>query len=356
MTGPANWPVGSVNASIVDRPSGAVTLLRRVRGYQDGDRVGERIAADRPDNPGDCGAAAGVPNYGQHLVCPGPAEETPAFWEQGAALCDPAEHERLAYRFGHDPAVIFHGYLIQTLWLLGYPDQAAAQGQRLRDLIQSWSHPTSLAYAHCFLAMDACLRHDAEGVCCDAEEASRLGQSYGLPSWVAMAAVLRGWALVEQSRTAEGLAQLKEGITAWRARGFAHLTPLFLALQAESCLKSRRLEEGSAALAAARTIAQNGGDTYWMAEVDRLQGELSQTQGEDDREVEAHFRQALETAHQQEARMLELRATMSLARLWQSQGKNQAAREILAEVYSRFDEGFETPDLQAANTLLQSLS
>ena len=131
------------------------------------------------------------------------------------------------------------------------------------------------------------------------------------------------------------------------------MTPLFLALQAESCLKARRLEEGSAALAAARTIVQNGGDTYWMAEVDRLQGELSKTQGEDDREVEAHFRQALETARQQEARMLELRAAMSLARLWQSQGKNQAAREMLAEVYGRFDEGFDSYDLQAASALLQ---
>ena len=72
--------------------------------------------------------------------------------------------------------------------------------------------------------------------------------------------------------------------------------------------------------------------------------------------MEAHFRQALETARQQEARMLELRAAMSLARLWQSQGKKQATREILAEVYRRFDEGFESPDLQAAKALLQALS
>ena len=284
-----------------------------------GMEVGEQILAIAQTTQETAVLLQACRTMGSTLFALGRPKEARAFWEQGAALYDPAEHERLAYRFGHDPAVIFHGYLIQTLWLLGYPDQAAAQGKRLRDLIQSWSHPTSLAYAHCFLAMGACLRHDAEGVRHDAEEASRLGQSYGLPSWVAMAAVLRGWALVEQSRTAEGLAQLSEGITAWRARGFVHLAPLFLALQAESCLKARQLEEGSAALAAARTIAQNGGDTYWMAEVDRLQGELLWTQGEDDREVEAHFRQALEISRQQEARMLELRAAMSLARLWQSQ-------------------------------------
>ena len=165
-----------------------------------------------------------------------------------------------------------------------------------------------------------------------------------------------GWALVEQGQAGEGLAQLHEGITVWRARGSEHFASFFLALQAEACLKTRRLEEGSAALAAARTIAQNGGDIYWMAEVDRLHGELLRTQGEDDREVEAHFRQALETARQQEARMLELRAAMSLARLWQSQGKTQAAREMLAEVYGRFDEGFDSHDLQAAQALLRTLA
>ena len=293
---------------------------------------------------------------GSTLFALGRLKEARAHWEQGAVLYDPAEHERLAYRFGHDPAVIFHGYLIQTLWLLGYPDQAAAQGERLRDLVKSFSHPTSLAYAHCFLAMSACLLRDARSASHDAEEAIRLGQSYGLPSWTALATALRGWALVEQGQAVEGLVQLSEGITAWRARGFKHLTPFLLALQSEACLKARRLGEGTAALAAARTIAQNGGDTYWMAEVDRLQGELLWTQGEDDGEVEAHFRQALEISRQQEARMLELRATMSLARLWQSHDKNQAAREILAEVYCRFDEGFETPDLQAAKNLLRSLS
>ena len=286
----------------------------------------------------------------------GRLQEARVFWERGIALYGLTQHERHAYRFGHDPALTFYGYLSLTLWLLGFPDQGLAQSQRLHLLIQSFSHPSSLALAHGLLAMDACTRRDAQVTRHHAQEAIRLGQSYGLPSWTAMGAALEGWALVEQGQAGQGLAQLHESITVWRARGSEHFASFFLALQAEACLKTRRLEEGSAALVAARTIAQNGGDTYWMAEVDRLQGELSKTQGKDDREVEVYFRQALETARQQEARMLELRAAMSLARLWQSHDKNQAAREILAEVYSRFDEGFETSDLQEAKTLLQSLS
>ena len=171
-----------------------------------------------------------------------------------------------------------------------------------------------------------------------------------------MATALRGWALVEQGQAVQGLAQLNEGITTWRARGFEHFVPFFLALQVESCLKTHKLEEAVAAIAAARTTVQNGGDRYWAAELSRLHGDLAKAQGKDDREVEALFREALETSRQQEARMLELRAAMSLARLWQSQGKHQIAREMLAEVYDRFDEGFDSHDLQAARALLRTLS
>ncbi len=260
----------------------------------------------------------GGPLFGQ-----GRLREARAFFEKGAALYDPADHERHAYRFGHDPAAVCHGYLSLTLRLLGYPDQAASQGQRLRGLIPSFSHPTSLAYTHCFLAMSACLRRDAPGAGHDAEEAIRIGQSHGLPSWTALAGVLRGWALVEQGQEAEGLAQLREGVTAWRAIGFEHFAPFCLALQADACLKAHRLREAAAALAAARTIVQRGADLYWMAEVDRLQGELAESQGKDGGEAEAHFRRALATARGQEATMLELRAAMSLARLWRGQGESR---------------------------------
>ena len=295
-------------------------------------------------------------SMGGPLLATGRLREAQTFWMRGLATYDPTQHERHAYSFGHDPAVAFHSYLILTLWLLGYPDQALVQSQCLRDLIRSFSHPTSLAYAHCFLAVSDCLRGDVRNARYDTEEAIRLGQSYGLPSWTALATALRGWALVDQGQVAEGLTQLNEGITQWRVRGNQHLAPLCLALQAEACLIAHQWEEGTVALAAARTMVQDGVDRYWAAELSRLQGELAKAQGKNDREVEALFCEALETARQQEARMLELRAAVSLARLWQSMGKVQAAREMLAEVYDRFDEGFETCDLQMAKALLRMLS
>lgn len=285
----------------------------------------------------------------------GRLKEARGFWERGIALYDPGQHERLAYRFGHDPAVTFHGILGLTLWLLGYPEQALGQSQRLGGLIQSFSHPTSLTIAHCLLAKQACMHGDVQVVRHHAEEAIRLGQAHAVPTWTAMGVALRGWVLVEQGQGAEGMVQLKEGITAFRATGVAHFVPFFLALRAEACLKTHRLNEGLAALAEARPLTQSGGDTYWLAEVDRLHGELLRIQDEDESKAEALFRSALETARQQEARMLELRAAVSLARLWQTQGKAQAGRELLAEANGWFTEGFEAPDLWAARALLAEL-
>lgn len=285
----------------------------------------------------------------------GRLREARAFGERGMALYDPAQHERDAYRFGHDPAVTILGYQSLTLWLLGYPDQAMAQRNRLLHLVQSFSHPTSLTVAHCLLAKNACAQRDAQTTQRHAEEAINMSKAYGLSSWTAMTMALGGWALAEQGQAAEGLAQLTEGIAGWRAMGWAHFAPFFLALQAEVCLLLGQLPEGIAAIAAACAIADNGGDRYWLAELHRLHGELRRAQGADSDEVEALFRQALETARQQEARMLELRAAMSLAQLWQGQGKSPAARQLLAEVYGWFDEGFDSYDLQAAQALLQTL-
>ena len=294
----------------------------------------------------------------------GRIKEAQAWWRRGVAAYDPAQHEHDARRFGHDPAVTFHSSLIQALWLLGYPDEALAEELRLRRLIRSWSHPTSLAYAHCYLAMGACLRHDAERARQEAEEAMGLGHAHGLPSWTALARALQGWALFEQGCPEPGLAHMKEGATAWRARGFKHMVPFLLTLQAEACLKAGRLDDAAAALAPARTIVEEGTDIFWRAEVDRLSGELLWMQGEEGAAVggaaadgaEARFRGAVAVARGQEAKMLELRASMSLARLLRARGRVEEARQLLAEIYGRFDEGFATAELQAAAALLGELA
>ena len=130
----------------------------------------------------------------------------------------------------------------------------------------------------------------------------------------------------------------------------------FLSLQVEPCLETQKLEKAAAALSAAGAVVESGTDRYWVAELHRLRGELLRAQGSGPGRVAASFRQAMDVALQYGARMLELRAAVSLARLWQSQGRRGAAWEMLAEVYGWFEEGFETPDLRAARAVLRSLA
>jgi len=227
--------------------------------------------------------------------------------------------------------------------------------QQLESLAQAMVQPTSQVIARCVLAKSACARRDGEAALRFAQEGVRLGESYGQPLWKDLASALHGWALCERGECVHGLAQLREGTAAWRATGNRHNTPFLLALQAETALKAHEWEVGRAALADGLAIASGGGDTYWLAELHRLAGELSWAAGEDRSTVEASYREALAIARQQAARMLELRASTSLARLWRGQDQAQAGRELLAEIYGWFTEGFEAPDLQAARALLAEL-
>ncbi|MDT8307550.1 MAG: AAA family ATPase, partial [Anaerolineae bacterium] len=290
---------------------------------------------------------------GGNLLSRGELEAARDYWERGVSLYDPERHERHAYHFGHDPIAPCLGYLSITSWLLGYPDLAHEQSAELASMMQRMTHPSSIAYVRCQLALHAYLRHDVPACLHHGEAGTELGEVHYLPSWTALARALRAWAIIAQGGSADALAQLEEATKQWRARGFAHLAPLLLTLQAEASLKLRRPQEGMAAIAAALALTTSGADRYWLPEVRRLRGELLLAQGEEDEMAEAAFCEALQTARQQQAKMLELRAATSLARLWHAQGRPQAAQEVLATVYERFDEGFDNYDLQLAATLLE---
>jgi predicted ATPase len=293
---------------------------------------------------------------GGTLFSLGKLEEARECYESGLGLYHLAFHERLANRFGHDPIITHLVFLSMALWLMGYPEQSLAKSQNLSNLIPSLTHPSSQAYSYCLLAMQACLRSAAKETLDHAEAAIHIAQLHGLSSWMILATTLKGWALFEQGEVEEGEAMLKEGIKAWQARGFAHFTPFLLSLQAEAGLKLQKPIDGMEAVMVAQAIVKGGCDLYWEAELYRLQGELLRALGTDDEGAESYFRLGLETAHRQDARMLELRAAASLARLWQAQGQPRAAQQVLAEAYNKFTEGFDTCDLKGASDLLLELS
>jgi predicted ATPase len=292
--------------------------------------------------------------------------------EQGIALYNPQQHRSYAFRYWHDPGMACQSIAAWTLWFLGYPDQALQRSREALTLARELSHPFSLAAALSFAGLLHQLRREEQITQERAEAAMALSMEAEFPVWVAMAATLCGWARAEEGQGEEGIAQLRQGLAAWRAMGAETISTWYLAMLAEAYGRTGQAEEGLIALAEALVTVDKNGERFYEAEVYRLKGELSlkSRQVEDKSqtsqgksgvrspksEAEECFLKAIEIARRQQAKSLELRAVMSLSRLWQSQGKNDEARQMLAEIYGWFTEGFDTADLKEAKALLEELS
>jgi len=189
-----------------------------------------------------------------------------------------------------------------------------------------------------------------------AEAAVALATEKGFPFWGAAGTILRGWALVIQGQGEAGMAEVRQGIAAYRATGAALLVPYYCTVLADVAAHLGHTDDGLQMLAEAHTLVEQQEERWWEAEVCRLRGVLLLRQAAPQpEEAEACFQRALEVARRQQAKSLELRAAMSLARLWQQQGKQAEARALLAPVYNWFTEGFDTVDLQEAKALLTAL-
>jgi predicted ATPase len=277
--------------------------------------------------------------------------------EEGIARYTPDQRRAPAFRIGQDPGVACRVHAALTLWLLGYPEQSLAHIHNALALAHELSHPFSLAFARRWAAHVYQLRRDVPAAYEHAEAIVALSAEQGFPQWVAQGTSLCGWALAIQGQGEEGLAQIRQGITALRATGAALHVPYLCTMLAEVCDHLGHMEDGLQALAEAYTLVEQQEERYWEAEVHRLRGVLLLRQpGTPQAEAEAWLQRALDVARRQEAKSLELRAAMSLSRLWQQQGKRQEAHDLLSAVYAWFTEGFDTADLQDAKALLETLA
>jgi predicted ATPase len=274
--------------------------------------------------------------------------------EEGIARYTLDQRRAPVFRMGQDPGLVCQIYAALTLWLLGYPAQALA---RLHDglaLAYELAHPYSLAWARCWVAFVSQLYRDVPAVREHAEAAVALSTEQSFPYWAALGTILRGWALAMQGRNEVGMAEVRQGIAGWRATGAALLGPYFCTMLADVSAHLGHPADGLQALAEAHTLMEQQEERWWEGEVCRLRGVLLLRQPETPQaEAEAWLQRALDVARRQEAKSLELRAAMSLSRLWQQQGKRQEAHDLLAEVYAWFTEGFDTADLQDAKALLE---
>jgi predicted ATPase len=274
--------------------------------------------------------------------------------EQAIAYYDRRHHGSHAFLYGgHDPCVSSMGYAAHALWMLGYPEQALQRGQEAFALARELGHPASLGQAQFSVALLRQYRRDVTETLELAEELQVLAADQGLLFYSAAASVLRGWAMVERGRTEEGMAQIRQGFAIGEPTR-VHLRSHSLALLAEAWGKEGNFTEGLAELAKAFTLVEETGIRFYEPELHRLKGEfLLALDPENPAEAEDCFRQAVAVACRHQARSLELRATMSLARLWQRQGRHDEARATLAAVYGTFTEGFTTQDLVDAAALLK---
>jgi len=299
---------------------------------------------------------------GVGLIATGNFAEALEHLKQAIVIYDPHQHGSHADIYGHDPAAVSMVHASWALWFLGYPDQALKSANEGLALARKSNHPYTLATADAFSAWLHQFRRTGQPAEELAAAALEISSEHDFAFYRGMGIILRGWALTQRGQVAEGIAEMRSGLEAYRLTGAVVLRTGFLGLLAEACGNAGNAEEGLSMLAEAQELADQSQERWWQAELYRLKGELmlkragalSSGQGDTD-EAERCFGQALDVAKAQKAKSLELRAAMSLSRLRLPQSKRAEARRVLEESYGFFTEGFDTPDLLDAKALLTQL-
>jgi TOMM system kinase/cyclase fusion protein len=268
---------------------------------------------------------------------------------------DPELGRLLPLSFGTDDRKTCMVYDALDLWLLGHPDQALERCRTALAWTRETPQPFTLTTVLLLSGFLHRFRRDDAAVRCHAEEMIALSEEHGLFQ-VRDANVLLGLALAAGEEDPDaGIDHLKTSLDAYRATGFRVFLSFYLAELSAACLRQGRLEESEAALQEAFGAVHGGSERFWEPELHRLRGELLALSGSPG-EAEAAFRKALATAAGRSATALELRAAVSLARLWQGLGQRDEARQLLSGVYVRFSEGLATADVTEAGALLIALA
>jgi class 3 adenylate cyclase/predicted ATPase len=290
------------------------------------------------------------------LVHTGDIAEGRAHYDQAIALYDPAAHRPLATRFGQDIRVAILSYRSLALWLLGYPKAALADAEHaLKDAREIGQAGTLMYALHVTsLALIECGKYVAENALVD--ELVALAEEKGGLFWKAVGILQKGFVLALTGKASDAVHMLTSGITAMRSTGARLFVPLFLSYLARAYAELGQFDDAWRCIGEAMTAVQTTKESWFEADINRIAGEIAlKSPAPDAAKAEVYFERALAVARQQQAKSWELRAAMSMARLWRSQGKPRQARELLAPVYGWFTEGFDTLDLKDAKALLDEL-
>jgi predicted ATPase len=311
-----------------------------------------RLGHQRNDT---AGLVLGHVSSGRTLMFAGRFAPARSHMEEVSALYDAVSHGELVHQTGNHPQVVSVGDLGIVLFCLGYPDQASAQICAAVTEAQRLAHPPSFAMS---LAQGLRVRAiDGDNTALDewAGQMIVVATEQGFVHWYAEGMMFRGWAKLKNGDVAEGISLLRSGFDAHRATGAELLVPYYTALLASACEIAGQIEESFALVDDALRMIERTGERWFAAEVYRQKGQLLQRQGQSEA-AEELYRKALNVAADQKAKLWELRAATSFARLRRDQGCRVEACDLLAPVYGWFTEGFDTPVLKEARALLDELA
>ena len=277
-------------------------------------------------------------------------------FDRALALYVPAEHRSLATRFGADIRVVILSLRSHTLWTLGYPEAALADADHAlndaRDI-----DPATLMFALCFTTVTGFLCGNYAAASALSDELVALAEEKGSLYWKTLGMLMRGELFAMTAKGSDALHMITSGIAAHRSTGSIWTVPTHLSFLARAYAEVGKFYDASRCIGEAMTAVETTGERWFEADIHRVAGEIAFKSPESDAaQAEAHFERALAVARQQRAKSWELRAAMSMARLWRDQGKPQQARDLVAPVYGWFTEGFDTLDLKEAKALLGELT
>ncbi|MGC1891568.1 MAG: tetratricopeptide repeat protein, partial [Stellaceae bacterium] len=291
---------------------------------------------------------------GRNLMWVGSFASSRSHLETVLALYDPDSHHSLVRQTGVHPQLAAQAALGVVLFCLGFPDEALAHSNKAIAEARRLPHPPSLAMSLSMAAHRLSIIGDDIGLEQRVDSLVAVATDQGFPFYRAMGAIYHGWVKAKNADVTEGLSLLRAGSSAYWATGATVWMPLHFALLAGACEIAGQIEEGAAQLDQALQLVERTGERWFAAELERQRGQLLLRQGQAEA-AEELYRKALRIAREQEAKLWELRAAASLARLWRDQDCRAAARHLLAPVYGWFTEGFATPDLKEAKALLGEL-
>jgi predicted ATPase len=311
-----------------------------------------RLSRQRNDS---AGLLLGHLSSGMNLILAGKFASSRSHLEEAIGLYDPTSHRSLVDQAGAShPHVTSQSHLGIVLSCLGFLDQALARSSAAIAEARRLAHPRSLAVSLTYGSRLLSIIGENAALDERSDQLVAVTTEQGFPVWRAAGTMYRGWVRVKNGDVAQGITLLHSGLAAYRATGMGVFLPHFIALLAGACEIAGRIEEAATQLDEALQIIEGTGERWFAAELNRYKCQLLLRQGHFEA-AEELFCEALSIAQEQEAKLWELRAAASLARLRRDEGRHAEARDLLAPVYGWFTEGFDKPDLKEAKALLDEL-